>query len=151
MKQNNFIHSFLFLLIKIVKLESQEAGKNPTVDSNIVSSLALSYSQASNSQERIQILSSVAGHFTNEELKEKLLYKTNSDKEVPCTDYEITQARLHSLLFGPGLKKPSSKGSLRQFYTPVEDTSFLLEFIHSSDCVEPSPYRTATCEGKHKS
>ena len=121
------------------------------VDSNIVSSLALSYSPATNSEEQIQILSHVAGHFTNEELKEKFLYKANSDIEVPCTDYKITQAKLHSQLFGPGLEKPSSKVSLRQFYTPVEDISFLLEFIHSSDCVEPSPYRTATCEGKRKS
>ena len=92
MKQNifliyHFIHSFLFLLIKIVKLESQEAGKNPMVDSNIVSDLALSYVQATNSREQIQILSCVAGHFTNQELKEKFLYKTNSDKEVPCPMY----------------------------------------------------------------
>ena len=39
----------------------------------------------------------------------------------------------------------------RQFYTPVEDIAFLLDFIHSLDCVEPSSYRTATCGEKHKS
>ena len=133
------------------KMESKEAEEKNCHYSNIVSGLALSYSRATKSEERIRILSCVANNFTNKDLKAKFRYKTNCENEVSCTDYEITQARLHSQIFGPGLEKPPHKKMPRQFYTPVEDIAFLLDFIHSSDCVEPSSYRTATCEGKRKS
>ena len=59
------------------KMESKEAEEKNCHYSNIVSGLALSYSRATKSEERIRILSCVANHFTNKDLKAKFHYRYN--------------------------------------------------------------------------
>ena len=67
-----------------------------------------------------------------------------------CTDYEITKARLHSKVYGPGASVPKvNRQPCRKL--PPETIAFVLEFIHHPDSVEYSSYKTASCEGKQNS
>ena len=51
---------------------------------NMINDLRKSYNQENqSSSDKIRLLSTIAGHFTNKELK----------KAFPCSDYELTQAR----------------------------------------------------------
>ena len=61
-------------------------------------------------------------------------------EEVSCTDYELTKARLHSKMHGPGAVLPK----IRCQYShklPPETIAFVLEFIHNPDSVEYSSYK----------
>ena len=63
-------------------------------------------------------------------------------EEVLCTDYQLTKARFHSKMHGPGAALPK----IRRQYShklPPETIAFVLEFIHHPDSVEYSSYKTA--------
>ena len=113
--------------------------------------LALSYSREKpGSPKRVELLSVIAQQYTNKELKETFKYTNSRGEEVSCTDYEITKARLHSKMYGPGASVPKVNRRPSQ-KLPVETIAFVLEFIHHPDSVEYSSYKTASCEGKKKS
>jgi len=66
---------------------------------------------------------------------------TNSRGEVSCTEYELTKARLHSKMYGPGAAIPK----VRCCYShklPPETIAFVLEFIHHLDSVGYLSYKT---------
>ena len=120
-------------------------------NSNIVEGLALSYSREKpGSPQRVELLSCVAQQFTNKELKQIFRVTNSQGDEICCTDYEITRARLHSKLYGPGASVPKISRQCCQ-KLPPETIAFVLEFIHHPDSVEYSSYKTASCDGKNKS
>ena len=94
------------------KMDSKEAEEKNSHYSNIVSSLALSYSHATKSEERIRILSCVGNHFPNKDLKAKFHYKT---KLIVKMKFLAQTMKSHKLgctaryYFGPGLEKPPHK------------------------------------------
>ena len=53
---------------------------------------------------RIRLLSAIAPHFKNKELKKAIL----------CTDYELTEARKHTKLYGAGAT-PNSTEKVKRF------------------------------------
>ena len=112
-------------------------------NANIVEGLALSYSREKpGSDKRVELLSCVAQQYTNKELKEMFKFTNSRGEEVSCTDYELTKARLHSKMHGPGAALPK----IRRQYShklPPETIAFVLEFIHHPDSVEYSSYKTA--------
>ena len=120
-------------------------------NSNIVEGLALSYSREKpGSPKRVELLSCVAQQFTNKELKQIFRVTNSQGDEICSTDYEITRARLHSKLYGPGASVPKISRQCSQ-KLPPETIAFVLEFIHHPDSVEYSSYKTASCDGKNKS
>ena len=120
-------------------------------NANIVEGLALSYSREKlGSRKRVELLSCVAQQYTNKELKQMFRFTNSRGEEASCTDYELTKARLHSKMYGPGAALPK----IRCQYShklPPETIAFVLEFIHHPDSVEYSSYKTAPCDGKYKS
>ena len=113
--------------------------------------LALSYSREKpGSDKRVELLSCVAQQYTNKELKQMFKFTNSRGEEVSCTDYEITKARLHSKTHGPGAALPKIRRQYSHKLRP-ETIAFVLEFIHHPDSVEYSSYKTAPCDGKHKS
>ena len=89
---------------------------------------------------KIRLLSTLAPHFRNKELK----------SAIPCTDYELTEARKHAVLYGEGATPPTLKG-IKRFRIPPEDLAFVLNFVHSPDNTCRSPHRMASCEGAKSS
>jgi hypothetical protein len=79
---------------------------------------------------KIRLLSSIAPHFKNKELK----------KAIPCTDYELTEARKHAKLYGPGPTPPPAE-KVKRYRIPPEDLAFVLNFIHHPD---------NTCRSSHR-
>ena len=112
------------------------------VNANIVEGLALSYSREKpGSRKRVELLSCVAQQYTNKELKQMFRFTNSRGEEVSCTDYELTKARLHSKMYGPGAALPK----IRRQYShklPPETIAFVLEFIHHPDSVEYSSDKT---------
>lgn len=107
----------------------QERKKAEHGNTNIVEGLALSFSrERPGSPKRIELLSCVAQQFTNKELKEIFKYTNSRAEEVLCTNYEITKARLHSKVYGPGASVPKvNRQPCRKL--PPETIAFVLEFI----------------------
>ena len=120
-------------------------------NANIVEGLALSYSREKpGSRKRVELLSCVAEQYSNKELKQMFRFTNSRGEEVSCADYELTKSRLHSKMYGPGAALPK----IRRQYShklPPGTIAFVLEFIHHPDSVEYSSYKTAPCDGKHKS
>ena len=113
--------------------------------------VALSYSREKpGSPKRVELLSVIAQQYTNKQLKEIFKYTNSQGEEVLCTDYEMTKARLHSKVYGPGASVPKVNRRPCQ-KLPLETIAFVLEFIHHPDSVEYSSHKTASCEGKNKS
>ena len=84
----------------------QEKVNVPHANANIMEGLALSYSREKpGSRERVELLSCVAQQYTNKEIKQMFRF-TNTQGEVSCTDYELTKARLHRKMYGPGAALP---------------------------------------------
>jgi hypothetical protein len=96
--------------------------------------------QCHGSAGRIRLLSAVAPYFKNKELK----------KAIPCTDYQITEARKHAKLHGPGAT-PKSEEKVKRFKIPPEDLAFVLNFVHHPDNTCRSSHRMASCEGTKSS
>jgi len=114
-------------------------------NANIVEGLALSYSREKpEGRKRVELLSCVAQQYTNKELKQMFRLTNSRGEEVSCTDYELTKARLHSKMYGPGAALPK----IRCQYShklPPGTIAFVLEFIHHPGSVEYSSYKTAAC------
>lgn len=109
--------------------------------------LTASYQAANSSHERIKILSSVALHMTNKQLKD-IFKRTDRNGQIqPCTDYEITKARLHNKNYGAAADGSQKKRTVR-ICTSAEDVAFLIDFLHNPEAVERSSYKMASCEGK---
>lgn len=98
------------------------------------------YKEAHGSGGKIRLLSTLAPHFKNKELK----------TAIPCTDYELTEARKHAMLYGEGATPPTLKG-IKRFRIPPEDLAFVLNFVHSPDNTCRSSHRMASCEGTKSS
>jgi len=112
-------------------------------NANIVERLALSYSrERPGSHKRVELLSCVAQQYTNKELKQKFRFTNSRGEEVSCTDYELTKARLHSKMYGPGAALPKIRRQYSDKFPPVT-IAFVLEFIHHPGSVEYSSYKTA--------
>ena len=122
----------------------------PHANANIMEGLALSYREKPLSPKRVEMLSCVAQQYTNKEIKQIFRFTNSQGEEVSCTDYELTKARLHSKMYGPGAALPK----IRHQYShklPPETTAFVLEFIHHPDSEEYSSYESGPCDGKQKS
>ena len=91
----------------------------------------------------------MAPHLDNNTLKENFSYVKNSQK-VPCTTYEITQARLHYHQYGAAATS-SKEQETTAMRTSPEQLAFLVEFLHSHECTERSSYKTADCSRKGRS
>ena len=112
-------------------------------NANIVECLALSYSREKpGSCKHVKLLSCVAQQYTNKQLKQMFRFTNSRGEEVPCTDYELTKARLHSKMYGPGAALPKRRRQYSHKLQP-ETIAFVLEFIHHPDSVEYSSYKTA--------
>ena len=66
-----------------------------------------------------------------------------------CSNYEITKAKLYQKHHGAAAAtEQSCKRPVRRACTPVEDITFLLEFVHSPDAVQ---YRSkVTWHSRHE-
>ena len=91
------------------------------------------------SSDRIRLLSTVATHFSNKELK----------SAFSCSEYEITKARRHAKFIGAGVTPEIS--NVKRYRIPVEDIAFVVDFLHHPDNATRSSHRMATCEGKKSS
>ena len=90
---------------------------------------------------RVEVLSVIAQQYANKELKE--IFKLYKQPRI----YEITKARLHSKVYGPGASVPKvNRGPCQKL--PLETKALVLELIHHPDSVEYSSYKTTSCEGK---
>ena len=91
------------------------------------------HKEAHGSGGQIRLLSTLAPHFKNTELK----------TAIPCTDYELTEARKHAKLYGEGAMPPTLKG-IKRFRIPPEDLAFVLNFVHSPNNACRSSHRMAS-------
>ena len=99
-----------------------------------------SYRQADqNSGDKIRLLSTIANHFSNKELK----------KVFSCTDYEIMKARRHAKFIGAGVIP--RRTHVTKYRIPVQDIAFVVNFLHRPDNVTRSSHRMASCQGKNSS
>ena len=104
---------------------------------NMINDLRKSYNQENqSSSDRIRLLSTIAGHFTNKQLK----------KAFSCCDYEITQARRHAKFIGAGVTSEPTR--LTRYQIPVEDFAFIVDFLYHTDNVTRLSHRMASFEGK---
>ena len=118
-----------------------ERNKEAQKLNNVINDLNTSYNKENRgSSGRIRVLSTVANHFSNKELK----------KAFPCSDYEITEARRHATFVGPGVMPPKST-RIKRYRLPVEDIAFVVNFLHHPDNATRSSHRVASCEGKKSS
>ena len=122
------------------------------IHQNTINGLKLTFSRlAFGDRHRIQILSTIAEHYSNKDLKAIFTTVGEDGKTRSCSDYEITKARLHSKTYGAAAPTPSRKFVSSTHTIDPETISFVLDFIHNPDCVQYSSYKTASCEGKGKS
>ena len=129
----------------------QEKVNVPNANANIMEGLALSYSREKpGSRKRVELLSCVAQQYTNKEIKQMFRFNNSQGEEVSCTDYELTKARLHGKMYGPGAALPKIRHQCSH-KLPPETIAFVLEFIHHPDSEEYSSYKSAPCDGKQKS
>ena len=119
---------------------------------NTINGLKLTFSRlAFGDRHRIQILSTIAEHYSNKDLKAVFTTVGEDGKTRSCSGYEITKARLHSKMYGAAAPTPSRKFVSSTHTIDPETISFVLDFIHNPDCVQYSSYKTVSCEGKGKS
>ena len=91
------------------------------------------------SSDKIRLLSTVATHFSNKELK----------SAFPCSDYEITKARRHAKFIGAEVTPETT--NVKRYRILVEDIAFVVDFLHHPDNATRSSHRMASCEGKKSS
>ena len=96
--------------------------------------------EAHGSTGKIRLLSTLAPHFKNKELK----------NAIPCTDYELSEARRHAKQYGPGATAKKVK-EVKRFRIPPEDLAFVINFIHHPDNTCRSSHRMASCAGSKSS
>ena len=129
----------------------QEKVNVPHANANIMEVLALSYSREKpGSRKRVELLSCVAQQYTNKEIKQMFRFTNTQGEEVSCTDYELTKARLHSKMYGPGAALPKIRHQCSH-KLPPETIAFVVELIHHPASEEYSSYKRAPCDGKQKS
>ena len=138
-------------LFSILKLLHQDTDDLNTCGHNIIKGVSETYSSTKSSKERIRVLSSVAMHLSNDKLKEQFQHVNNKGETVSCTSYEITQARLHCHKHGAAAAAHEQQMGCPKFKTPMEDLAFVVDFLHSPECIERSSYKTAPCSGKKAS
>ena len=113
-----------------LKKDTSEKENNIKVQ-NIFEGISDTYEKESHGPAgKIRLLSSIAPHFKNKELK----------KAIPCTDYKLTGARKHAKLYGPGATPPPAE-KVKRYRIPPEDLAFVLNFIHHPD---------NTCRSSHR-
>ena len=96
-----------------VKTPSQEDCQNKI--SQVMDGLSQTYQkEAHSSSGKIRVLSTLAPHFKNKELK----------KAIPCSDYELTEVCKHAQQHGPGATANKPK-QVRRFRIPLEDLASL--------------------------
>jgi hypothetical protein len=115
-----------------LKKDTSEKENNIKVQ-NIFEGISDTYEKESHGPAgKIRLLSSIAPHFKNKELK----------KAIPCTDYKLTGARKHAKLYGPGATPPPAE-KVKRYRIPPEDLAFVLNFIHHPDNTCRSSHRMA--------
>ena len=121
--------------------DMQEEKRKPHKWNAMIEDLSQTYGKENHgAHRRIRLLSTIANHFSNKELK----------KAFPCTDYEITEARRHASFIGAGATPPNVPRVTR-YRIPVEDLAFVVNFLHSPDNATRSSHRIASSEGKKSS
>ena len=109
--------------------------------SEVIDGLSQTYGrEAHGATGKIRLLSTIAPHFKNKELK----------NAFQCTDYELTEARKHAQQHGPGATVKKVK-QVRRFRIAPEDLAFVINFIHHPDNTCRSSHRMASCEGSKSS
>ena len=73
---------------------------------DITTGLSVSYQKTRSQDECIKILSSVALHMSNKQLKDSFKRTDGNGQVKCCTDYGITRARLHSKSHGTAADRP---------------------------------------------
>ena len=116
------------------------------VNENIVSGLKTTHCKsAAGAKNRTKVLSVIANEYSNKELKEMFKYEDKNGQVKSCTDYEITKARLHQQVYGPGAEVPKATHCTGTHIIKPEVLSFILDFLHHPDNVQYSSYKTASC------
>ena len=85
---------------------------------------------------KTRLLSTIAPHFKNKELK----------NAFQCTDYELKEARKHAQQHGPRATVNKVK-QVKRFRIDSQDLAFVINFIHHPDNTCRSSDRMASCEG----
>ena len=96
--------------------------------------------EARGSSRKIRVLSTLAPHFKNKELK----------KAIPCTDYELVEVRKHAQQHGPRANA-AARQPVKRFRIPPEDLAFAVNFLHNPENTCRSSHRMASCQGKKSS
>ena len=123
----------------LMMLSKRHLSKEPTKLTKILNDLTESYGKENHgSSGRIRLLSTVASHVSNKELK-----------AFPCSDYELTESRRHAKFIGAGVTPPKHTRVTR-YKISVEDLAVMVNFLHHPD-VTRSSHRMACCEGKKSS
>ena len=118
----------------------QNKNSEATKMDRMLKDLRTSYDKENQvSSDKIRLLSTVATHFSNKELK----------SAFPCSDYEITKARRHAKFVGAGVTPETTY--VKRYKIPVEDIAFVVDFLHHPDNATRSSHRMASCEGKKSS
>ena len=118
----------------------QNKNSEATKMDRMLKDLRTSYDKENQvSSDKIRLLSTVATHFSNKELK----------SAFPCSDYEITKARHHAKFVGAGVTPETTY--VKRYRIPVEDIAFVVDFLHHPDNATRSSHRMASCEGKKSS
>ena len=99
------------LYLNTLQENKNSDNRNENTSVNILGGLALSYSREKpGTTRRIAFLSYIAQQYLNKEIKLFFKYTNtcSTGEEVSCSDYEITKARLHSRVYGPGAPVPKT-------------------------------------------
>ena len=124
-----------------IKKFANEGKKYQQKISEVMDGLSQTYEkEAHGATRKIRLLSTIAPHFKNKELK----------NVFQCTDYELTEARKHAQQHGPGATVNKVK-QVRRFRIDPEDLAFVINLIHHPDHTCRSSHRMASCQGSKSS
>ena len=124
-----------------IKKCASEAKKYQQKISEVMDGLSQTYEkEAHGATGKIRLLSTIALHFKNKELK----------NAFQCMDYELTEARKHAQQHGPGATVNKVK-QVKRFRIDPQDLAFIINFIHHPDNTCRSSHRMASCEGSKSS
>ena len=89
-------------------------------------------------------------HMTNKQLKDIFKWTDKFGQIQPCTDYEITKARLDNKNYGAAADGSQKKQNFQNLHISRR-RGFLNDFLYNPEAVERSSYKMASCDGKEES